>query len=215
MEKSLLLVSECLRYGWVTFKSRPWFFVGTVVVYLVVQGLVALVEEGAPNIITGLLSVVVSTLLYTGVVHTYLKAHDNTGSPTLKDLWNPKPFINYFLLSILLGVIIIVGLVLLIVPGIIFLLMFSFAGFLVVEKNSNPIEALKESARLTKGHRVKLLMLILACVGLGILGAIPFMLGLFIVLPVSMLALIHAYRTLSGGALVLKSDTPETPVTPA
>lgn len=207
MEKSSLLVTDCIKFGWNTFRARPWFFVMTIAIYVVIQGVVALVENGAPNFITFLLSVVVSTLLYSGMIAVYLKAHDNVSFPQLKDLWNPKPFVNYLLLSILLAVIIVAGLILLVVPGVIFALMFSMAGFLVIEKNMNPLEALKESARLTKGYRVKILLLGFALLGLTILGIIPLMLGLLVVAPLSMLALVHVYRTLSGGTVVAVEHT--------
>jgi uncharacterized membrane protein len=85
------------------------------------------------------------------------------------------------------------------------------AGFLVIEKNMKPIEALKESARMTKGSRWKLFLLGLALTGLTILGMIPLMLGLFIAAPLSMLALVHAYRTLSGGAMMPVVEKVETP----
>ncbi len=211
MEKTGLLVSDCIKFGWNTFKARPWFFVGTILITFVIQALVALLQEGAPGIISSLLSIVVSILISTGFIHVYLKAHDNVSAPTFKDLWNPKPFFNYLLLYIILGIIVLVGLILLVVPGIIFALMFSLAGFLVIEKNMSPIEALKESARLTKGSRVKILLLGLALIGLAILGMIPLMLGLLVVSPLSMLALAHAYRTLSGGALVKAEAAPVQP----
>jgi|CXWL01.1.fsa_nt_gi uncharacterized membrane protein len=208
MEKTKLLVSDCIKFGWNTFKARPWFFVITVVIYAIVQVIVGVSQEG---IIGFLVSILLPTLLYAGIIHVYLKAHDNVSSPRLNELWNPKPFLNYLLLSILLGIIVLVGLVLLIVPGIIFALMFSMAGFLVVEKGMGPIEALKESARLTKGSRWKLFLLGLALTGLTILGIIPLMLGLFVVVPLSMLALVHAYRTLTGAATVNVREKVEMP----
>ncbi len=207
MEKSKLLVSDCIKFGWKTFKARPWFFVVTVIIYAIVQVIVGAMGGG---ILGFLVSILLPTLLYCGVIHVYLKAHDNVSSPKLKELWNPKPFLNYLLVSILIGVIVLVGLVLLIVPGIILALVFSMAGFLVIEKNMKPIEALKESARMTKGSRWKLFLLGLALTGLTILGMIPLMLGLFIVAPLSMLALVHAYRTLSGGAMMPVAEKVET-----
>jgi uncharacterized membrane protein len=47
--------------------------------------------------------------------------------------------------------------VLLIVPGIIFGLMFMFSTFLVIDRELGPIEALKESNHITHGHKWRLL----------------------------------------------------------
>ncbi len=211
MEKTTLIVTDCIKFGWNAFKQRPWFFVGTVLIYAIIQFAVGMIQETMPGILSFVISIIVSTFLYTGLVGVYLKAHDNVSAPTLKDLWNPKPFLNYLILSVLLMVIILIGLVLLIIPGIIAALMFSFSGFLVVDKGMNPIAALKESYRLVKGHLGKLALLGLAIFGLAVLGIIPLLLGLLVVAPVAMFATIHAYRTLSGGTLAKKEDVVPTP----
>ncbi len=194
-------ISECLAFGWRTFKSRPWFFAGTIVVYAIAQIIIAGIQEslGFPGF---LLSIIISTLFYIGFVTLYLKAHDAPATVNLNSLWNPKPFWNYLGVSILVGLIVIVGLILLIVPGIILGIMFSLAGYLTIEKGLNPIAAMKESARLTRGHRVKLFLLGLSIVGLTILAMIPLFLGLFIMAPIAMLAGIHAYRALLNAPTV-------------
>jgi uncharacterized membrane protein len=196
-----LSVKECLTFGWKTFKARPWFFVGTFLIYALIQILLSVVQERMPGIISFLLSIGVSSLLSIGLIHTYFKAHTDVLSPRFADLWNPKPFWTYLGTSILLGIIVVVGLILLIVPGVIAALALAFSGYLVVYRGMKPIEALKESARLTKGNRSKLFLLGLSLIGLAILGAIPLFLGLLVVGPVSMLAGIHAYRTLEKSAV--------------
>lgn len=213
MEKTVLNVKECLSFGWKTFLARPWFFVGTVVVYMIIQIIVGMLQEGMPGILTFLLSLVVSTLLYVGLIHVYLKAHDNVESPQYKDLWNPSVFWSYLGLSILLFIIVGIGFVLLIIPGIFLAIALGMSGFALVDRKLNPIEALKESWRLTKGNRWKLLLLSLALLVIAIIGIIPLMLGLLVAAPVAMLASIHAYRTLSGGTLttVEKSEPAPTP----
>lgn len=197
MTTQKLSVSSCISFGWTTFKKRPWFFAGTTLLYIVIEFISGFVQGTLPDILGFVVAVVVSTLLYVGLIALYLKAHDDPASAHLKDFWNPKPFVNYLIMSILLGIIVLLGLVLLIVPGIILALVFSLTGYAVVEKGMGPISALKESARLTRGNRWKLFVLSLAFFGLMILGAIPLLLGLFIVMPVAMLASVHAYRTLS------------------
>ncbi len=191
-----LSVKSCLSFGWNTFKSRPWFFVGTFVIYALAQILLSSVQKSMPGIVSFLLSLIVSTLLYIGLITIYLKAHTSAMAPQYKDFWRPAPFWRYLGASVLLGLIVVVGVILLVVPGIYAALAFAFTGYLVVDKGMNPIAALKESARLTKGNRWKLLLLGLAILGLTILGMIPLFLGLLVIGPVSMLAGIHAYRTL-------------------
>lgn len=194
-----LSVGECLKKGWETFKSRPWFFVGVTLIMVLVQVFGGWAQEAFRGPIGFIISLIVSTLLYAGILNLFLIAHDDASKASYKDLWNPKPFVNYLLVSLLLVVVISVGILLLVVPGIFAMLVFFFAGYVVIDKGMGPIKALKESARLTKGNRFNILLLFLAMLGLTILGMIPFFLGLFVVAPVVAVASVHAYRTLSGG----------------
>lgn len=193
-------VRESLAFGWRTFKARPWFFVGTFVIYAVIQIILSMIQKAMPGFISFIISMGVSTLVYAGLIGIYLKAHDNPQTPTFKDFWNPKPFWKYLGTSILLAIIVIIGCILLIVPGVIAALALGMSCYLVVDKGMNPIAALKESLRITRGHRVKLFLFALAVLGLSILGALPLFLGLLVVAPVSMIAGIHIYRTLEGAA---------------
>ncbi len=203
-----LSVKECISFGWRTFKMRPWFFVGTFVLYAVVQFVFSSIQKAMPGLLSLLLSSLVSTLFGIGLINVYLKAHANVTAPAFSDFWHPGPFWRYLGMSILLFIIVGIGLVLIIVPGIYAALAFGLAGYAVVDKGMNPIAALKESARLTKGNRWKLFLFALAVVGLSILAAIPLFLGLFVMAPVSMLAGIHAYRTLEGYAGATSAPAP-------
>jgi len=86
---------------------------------------------------------------------------------------------------------------LLIVPGILFALMFMFTTFIVIDREFGPIDSMKESRRLTYGHKWKLLGLSLLLVLINLLGWAALFVG-FVTVPISSLALIHAYRVLGG-----------------
>lgn len=69
---------------------------------------------------------------------------------TYKESWSS--FWGYVFVSILVGLITIGGFLLLIIPGIIFAVWFSFAVYFVVLQNKKTIEALKESKQLVTGY---------------------------------------------------------------
>ena len=196
-----LSVRESVQFGWNTFKQNPWMFVGTTAVIAVLQVVIGAVQESF-DFFGVVASLVLSTLLYTGILNLYLKAHDAPKQMSFNHLWNPKPFWNYLGMSLLLLVIIGLGLILLIVPGVILAMVFFTAGYLVVDRRINPIQALKESARLTKGNRWKLFLLSLTMAGLMIIGMIPLFLGLLVTAPIAAMASVHAYRTLSKAPVV-------------
>jgi uncharacterized membrane protein len=98
----------------------------------------------------------------------------------------------------LLALAVAVGFVLLIVPGIIFGLMFMFATFIVIERELGPIDALSESHRLTRGYKWPLFGFVLLLLLVNVLGLLALIVGLLVSIPVSTLAFVHAYRTLGG-----------------
>lgn len=136
-----------------------------------------------------------------GVTAFYLKAHDDPDAVSLSALWHPQPFWTYLGASILLGLAIAVGFLLLIVPGIIFTLMFMFTTFIVIDRELGPVEAMKESRRITHGYKWRLLGFGLVLALVNLLGILALVIGLLVSIPVSSLAFAHAYRTLGPRAV--------------
>ena len=213
-----LTVGSAVGYGWETFKKRPWFFVGASVViffaYLVVGGITSGIDAAVgaspedPSLISGIVNFVLATFIGMGVVAFYLAAHDNPETVELSALWHPQPFWKFIVASILAGLIVGIGFVLLIVPGVIAAIFFMFATVLVIDRGLGPIDALTESMRIGKGHRWMLLGLMAAIVLIILAGMIALMVGLLVAMPVAMLAFMHAYRVLSStvGAAPIPAD---------
>jgi uncharacterized membrane protein len=204
-----LSVGECIRFGWETFKKRPLIIVGAFVIAMAVSGVSSSVLEPAQgasvtlaSVVMSLVSAIIGLLVEIGLVTFSLRAHDTVETVNIPDLWNPKPFVWYVLGQILVGVTVLVGLVLLVVPGVIAALGLMFSSYLIVDTGRGPIAAFKESWRLTKGHKWQLFLLVLAIIGINILGLLALVVGLLVSVPVSMLAVVHAYRKLSGAAPV-------------
>ena len=199
---------SALRFGWETFKKRPWFFIGSTVVILLASGLInafttaidgamgGSVEE--PSIAGIVINLGLGTLLSMGATAFYLAAHDNPETVDLTTLGHPRPFLNYLGASILFGLAVAAGFVLLVVPGVIVALMFMFTTFIVIDRTLGPIEAMKESRRITHGHKWTLLGFSLMLVLINLLGILALVVGLLVTIPVSSLALVSAYRQLAG-----------------
>ena len=141
-----------LRFGWETFKRRPWFFIGSTLIIMLVSGLIDAFARGIdaaisgsadePSLLGSVISLVGGTLINMGATAFYLAAHDNPDAVDLSALWHPRPFLKFLGASILLMLAIVAGLILLIVPGIIFALMFMFTTFIVIDRDAGPIEAI-------------------------------------------------------------------------
>lgn len=213
-----LSVQECLSHGWQTFKSSPLIFLGVSLLILVanilVSGLQFIIEFAGGQVagnsmVASTITVLISTVIGIGLSFAislcqtvfYLRAHESTKDIALTSVWRPEVFWKFVGTSMILGIILLVGFLLLIVPGIILSIIFGFALYAVVEERLTPMEALKASARLTKGHRWQIFGLMAAIVGINILGLIALIVGLLVTIPVSTLAMVHAYRTLKDWQL--------------
>jgi uncharacterized membrane protein len=71
-----------------------------------------------------------------------------------------------------------------------------FFMYFIVDKEAGPISALSESWKLTKGLTWKLLLFGLAIIGVNTIGILCLLIGLFITVPLSALAITHIYRQL-------------------
>jgi uncharacterized membrane protein len=198
-----------IRSGWETFKKRPWFFiVAFLIVSILSSGMrfqVGDKVEYAPMtiallVVVGIVGAVISIFAKMGALQLSLKAHESAESVTIKDLWAPHQFWKYVGASILVGLIVVIGFILLIVPGIIWGLRYMFVPYLVIDRKLKPFEALKESARITYGFKWQLLGLLGLLLLVNILGFICLFVGLLVSVPVSALAMVHAYRTLEHAA---------------
>ena len=112
----------------------------------------------------------------------------------------PHLVFKYLLGSILYSVIVVAGLILLVIPAVIWGVRFSLWGFYVVEHEMGPVEALKASFWVTRSYGFTLAGLYGACLGLYLIGLIPLFLGWIIVWPVTSLAMVAIYRILERGA---------------
>lgn len=103
-----------------------------------------------------------------------------------------------FLTTILIYLLVGIGLILLIIPGIYLLVCFSFSLFLVVEKDMSPIEALKTSRKAVHQQWFQTAGLLLLSVLVCILGAVALLVGLLWAIPLTALTLALVYRDVFG-----------------
>jgi len=132
-----------------------------------------------------------------GVAFAYLEAARGD-KLEIKDMF--EAFRNYWnavLASLLVTVIVIIGLVFLIIPGIIFACKLAFTPYLVVDRKMEVIEAVKESWRMTGGHAWKVFLIGLLAIPIGIAGLICFGVGIIIAIMWVSLAFASLYYAVS------------------
>lgn len=206
-------MNEAVKFGWNSMKSNFWLFVGV----FVVGGLVMILptalgfalalpafKSTGMYVVRGYLSSflqvaswVVNLIIGMGYITIALKLVDGQ-KPAFKDLFTSiKHFFSFLLVNLCYGVIVFVGILLLIVPGIIWALKFQLAPYFVIDRGMDPITALKASAAATKGAKVELLLFGILLQFINAAGFLVVLLGLFATVPTTMVALAHMYRALS------------------
>lgn len=195
---------EALSHAWNTFKKNWQFLIVVIIIVAAVNFLPSLfqdqIKDSFPvvNVVVSIALWFVQLVFSIGLIVISLKYVD-AKKPKIEDLWQHyRFFLNYFLGSLLYGLIVLVGLILLVVPGVIWAIKFHFYEYFIVDKKMGPLEALSASGKITKGNKWNLFLLGLIFFGLAILGLIAFGIGLFIVWPVIMIANAYVYRKLSS-----------------
>ena len=144
-----------------------------------------------------------------GVAYACLKA-SRGDKLEIKDIF--AAFQNYWnavLASLLVTVIVVIGFILIIVPGFIFLCKLAFTPYLVVDRKMEVIEAVKASWKMTNGHGWKVFLIGLLGILIGIAGLICLGVGIIIAGMWIMLALASLYHAVStSGKIAAEQPSP-------
>ena len=183
-------------------KENIWFFVGVLIVAWALAGVPHLIATILQRESSGLafffriIGWVANIIVSIGLIAIALKFLDKQ-EPKFEDLFSFRPYFwKYLGASILTGIIAWVGFFLLIIPGIYWALKFQFFGYFVVEQERDPVEAMRMSSRITQTVKWKLFGFGLVLSLINIVGAICLFVGLFVTIPVTLLAYSFVYRKL-------------------
>ncbi|HVV38932.1 MAG TPA: hypothetical protein VHD31_01245 [Candidatus Paceibacterota bacterium] len=192
-------IEESLKFGWEQTKAHSKVLFQILLTIFALQVVQAIIGDTIQHEMIGVLAtiavVIAETVVGIGLTLVTLKIakheHVSYGDiiPPLKLSW------NYILATMLAALITAVGLILLIIPGIYFALRFSMVRFVILE-GGGVMASLEKSGTLTQGIKWKLLGFFVVIALLNILGAILFMVGLLITIPVTMIAYAHVYQKL-------------------
>ena len=193
-------IGVALGFAWDRFTGNLGLLaLAALVVFLVNMLLSALGRDGSSlgGFVFSVISFFVSQLIAMGWVRISLNVVD--GKPaSVGDLWARLDLLlPYAIASFLFSIMVGVGLVLLVIPGIYLALTFSFYGPVIVDREMGAIDGLRRSAEITRGHKWKLLGFWVTLLLLNLLGLILLVVGVLVTAAVSLLAIAYVYRTLS------------------
>jgi uncharacterized membrane protein len=199
---------EAISFGWEAMKNNFVFFLLFLILAWVVSGglsaLGSINREAGLTVfpfIFGILGWIVSILIYMAETTISLRLSATPeATAEVSDVWSSWGlFLNFLVASILVGLSVAVGLIFCIIPGIYIGIRFSFYGYLIIDRNIGPVEAMKRSWEITKGNTWDLFLLGLLFFGVILLGVLACVVGLFAAIPTVMVAHAYVYRRLEYG----------------
>jgi hypothetical protein len=195
---------EAIKFGWQkTFDNIGLFIKAMIIIFIfsVTLNLFAKQTQDTNPALSLFLNVVYyfgSIIFGIGLIRIYLKLCDNQ-EPQFQDLYlgqGLKLWLSYLVTSLLYILIVLGGLILILVPGIIWAIRFQYCQYLVIDKGLGPVEALRKSSAITMGQKRELFVFGLLLFLINILGFLAFFFGLFITMPLTMIAAASVYRKL-------------------
>lgn len=197
-------IGESFDFGWDIMKRHfGFFFLVLLIVFLfnlAMQPLVAPHPDGTPTVplIARILYTVAMAIIDMGLIRIAIRFVDQLEN-RLGELFACLPLtISYIVGGILFSLLLALGLILFVIPGIYVGIRLHFYKYFIVDKGMGPIEALQASWDLTKGEFLNLLGLVILLFLANFLGVLCLGVGLFVSLPTTMVAHAAAYRKLES-----------------
>ena len=214
MERKGFSVGEVLKFSFQEWK-RNWLLWLSITLFAVLipmlpQALLMNISEDAiiPQVALNLVRLILTVLVHMGILTVAILAAKQQ-SFSFSDFFSKFHLFPAYLLGkiiFLFGMMI--GLFLLIVPGVIFAVKFNLWPFFVLDHGAGGIESLKESNKAVEGAKWDILLFWIAGILLNIFGFLLLGVGFLITWPVTLIAWSKIYLKLTTVTDVVVREQP-------
>jgi uncharacterized membrane protein len=216
-----LAIGGCITSGWEAVKKNFWPAVGVSLLVGLIMGafnqVVSLftrpimyeiihqhhmtVRAGFTLGSTSIIAAPVSTVLLAGLYQYFLKLIRG-GNPTIGDAFGGfgPPLGQLILLGLVQGLLIWVGCLFCVIPGIYLAVAWYLAAPLVIDKKMDFWSAMELSRKMVSKHWFTVFGLLIVYVLMILAGVLACCIGVFVALPIGIAALMYAYETIFGEA---------------
>lgn len=183
-----MIRSELKQNAKMQLKGNLWLSIAVIVVYQLVSyvpNFLGMLSESAFFLgIISIITVALTGVLSIGVCRFFINLTGDSNSQ-FSDLWYGfNNILKACGVALLVGVIVFLGSIFFVVPGIILAYMYSQVYYVMAQNPElSVIDVLKESARIMKGHKFELFVLQLSFLGWMILSGLTFGIVGFYVIP--------------------------------
>jgi uncharacterized membrane protein len=214
MDRKGFSVGEVLKFGFEEWKKNWLLWLGitlfAVLIPMLPQVFLMNISEDAivPRLGLQLVRLLLTVLIHMGILTVAIMAAKEQVF-SFSDFFSKfHLFPSYLLGKILFLVGMIIGLFLLIVPGVIFALKFNLWPFFVLDRDAGGVYSLKESNKSVEGAKWDILMFWIAAILLNIFGFLLLGIGFLITWPVTLIAWSKIYLKLTTVTDVVVREQP-------
>lgn len=203
------MISEVFSTSWKGTKSQIWILAGLLIGYTILSFTFTIfaipmqtsfVGEIVLNVIGGLFSI----LFTLGYLKNMFQTLDGDEPQFSAYGQQAKNIFTYFFATIIMTIIVLVGLLFFIIPGVYLGIRLQFYQAFIVEENAGIIDSLRRSWEVTKGQAWPLFILGLLMLGIILLGIILFGIGIFVAAPLIYMMYSYSFRKLNTPLQVLE-----------
>lgn len=206
-----LSISDIFRKSLKSAKAQMWVLAGLIIGYSILS--ITLSAFAMPmqqsiggKIIVNIVMILFSSLFTLGYIKNHFQALDGMEPQFSAYGQESRKVITYVIAVVLFSVIVTVGLLLFVIPGIYLGLRLQFFPAFIIEENAGSISSMKRSWQITQGHSGSLFLLFLAMVGIGIVGLCLFIVGIFFAIPITYQMYCASFRLLNTPLQYLNDD---------
>ncbi|NTU69054.1 MAG: hypothetical protein HGB02_09305 [Chlorobiaceae bacterium] len=186
-------MKSAITGGWTLFKAHSGEFIGFTIILFLVSAISSLFSNAGSLIVSAVFSPLsAGFLIATFRILAGKEFHFN-------DLFSGfNHFLPLLLAGLATGCLVAAGFVLLIVPGIYFMVSYLFASAIVLDYGVEFWQAMEISRRLVGKHWFRLFGFMVLLVLINLLGLLALGIGMLVSIPVTSCALAVAYRGIVG-----------------
>lgn len=193
-------ISEVCSTSWQRTKAQIWVLVGLLIGMTIISftlGAFAMPMQDSMVGMIVMISYIISAIFCLGYLKNIFQALDEEEPQFSAYGQQSRKIITYLVASFFMGIIVFFGICLFVLPGIYLALRLQFYTAFIVEEDAGIMESLKRSWEITRGEVASLFLLMLAMIGIGLLGFILLGVGIFIALPLIYMMYGYVFRQLN------------------
>jgi len=205
-------IVQLLKYGWETYRVYLSFMIGIMITYVVVgvipQISFSLYEPEITSWGQQIFSVILHILqiwIAVVLIKVSLLMIDDRLEGAHDLLTSLQVILIYFVTNILFIIMVLIGFLLLVVPGVYLYLRYQFFSYRIVEGELNPLKALMWSWYQTEDLALELFLFEMVVIGINLAGLLMLGVGLLVSYPVTSLSKALIYRSLTLDHAIIPS----------